>query len=167
MELAYQGLFIRLPFEGAVGVEAFEMNASFNDHVTLRLLLLVEEEKIEALIHGIGDGDDIEVYKAEADGLLYAGKITDAKMEQDRSLHLLQLEAASYTMEWGLAPVSQSFLNLDTTYRQVMDKVLKNQKDAEILDCATKGAVIPDFLLQYEESDWNFLVRLASHFHTL
>lgn len=90
MELAYQGLFIRLPFEGAVGVEAFEMNASFNDHVTLRLLLLVEEEKIEALIHGIGDGDDIEVYKAEADGLLYAGKITDAKMEQDRSLHLLQ-----------------------------------------------------------------------------
>ena len=166
MELAYQGLFIRLPFEGAVGVEAFEMNASFNDHVTLRLLLLVEEEKIEALIHGIGDGDDIEVYKAEADGLLYAGKITDAKMEQDRSLHLLQLEAASYTMEWGLAPVSQSFLNLDTTYSQVMDKVLKNQKDAEILDCATKGAVIPDFLLQYEESDWNFLVRLASHFHT-
>ena len=104
MELAYQGLFIRLPFEGAVGVEAFEMNASFNDHVTLRLLLLVEEEKIEALIHGIGDGDDIEVYRAEADGLLYAGKITDAKMEQDRSLHLLQLEAASYTMEWGLAP---------------------------------------------------------------
>ena len=80
-------------------------------------------------------------------------------MEQDRSLHLLQLEAASYTMEWGLAPVSQSFLNLDTTYRQVMDKVLKNQKDAEILDCASKGAVIPDFLLQYEESDWNFLVR--------
>ena len=156
MELAYQGLFIRLPFEGAVGVEAFEMNASFNDHVTLRLLLLVEEEKIEALIHGIGDGDDIEVYKAEADGLLYAGKITDAKMEQDRSLHLLQLEAASYTMEWGLAPVSQSFLNLDTTYRQVMDKVLKNQKDAEILDCATKGAVIPDFLLQYERLG-NFL----------
>ena len=50
MELAYQGLFIRLPFEGAVGVEAFEMNASFNDHVTLRLLLLVEEEKIEAPI---------------------------------------------------------------------------------------------------------------------
>ena len=59
MELAYQGLFIRLPFEGAVGVEAFEMNASFNDHVTLRLLLLVEEEKIEALIHGIGDGRSI------------------------------------------------------------------------------------------------------------
>ena len=53
MELAYQGLLIQLPFEGAVGVEAFEMNASFNDHVSLRLLLLMEEEKIEALVHGI------------------------------------------------------------------------------------------------------------------
>ena len=63
-------------------------------------------------------------------------------------------------------PVSRSFLNLDMTYKQVMDKVLKDQENAEILDCATQGALIPDFLLQYEESDWDFLMRLASHFHT-
>ena len=166
MELAYQGLLIRLPFEGAVGVEAFEMDASFNDHVSLRLLLLMEEEKIEALVHGIEDGDHIKVYKEGQERTLYAGKITDAKMVQERGLRLLRLEAVSYTMEWSLAPVSQSFLNLDATYKQVMDKVLENQDDAEILDCVTKGAVIPDFLLQYEESDWDFLVRLASHFHT-
>ncbi len=30
----------------------------------------------------------------------------------------------------------------------------------------TQGAVIPDFLIQYEESDWTFLARLASHFGT-
>ncbi|MDE6518773.1 MAG: hypothetical protein K2L18_13180, partial [Acetatifactor sp.] len=91
MELAYQGLLIRLPFEGAVGVEAFEMNASFNDHVFLRLLLLMEEEKIEALVHGIEDGDRVEVYKKGQDGVLYAGKITDARMEQERGLRLLRL----------------------------------------------------------------------------
>lgn len=166
MELAYQGLLIRLPFEGAIGVEAFEMRASFNDHVSLRLLLLMEEEKIKAAVHGVEDGDNIEVYKKSQDEVLYAGKITDVRMEQERSLYLLRLEAVSYTMEWALAPVSQSFLNLDATYKQVMNKVLENQEDAEILDCVTKGAVIPDFLLQYEESDWDFLVRLASHFHT-
>ena len=166
MELAYQGLLIRLPFEGAIGIEEFEMSASFNDHVSLRLLLVMKEEKIETLVHGIEDGDNIEVYKKGQDEVLYAGKITDARMEQERGLHLLRLEAVSYTMEWALAPVSQSFLNLDATYKQVMDKVLENQENAKILDCVTKGAVIPDFLLQYEESDWDFLVRLASHFHT-
>ena len=30
----------------------------------------------------------------------------------------------------------------------------------------TNGAVILDFLLQYEESDWDFLAQLASHFGT-
>lgn len=166
MELAYQGLWIRLPFEYAVGVEALELNAMFNQHVSLELLLLMEEEKIEAIIHGIEDGDHIEVYKDDRDGIVYAGKITDARMEQERGLSLLRLKAVSYTMEWALAPVSQSFLNLDATYQQVMNKVLEDQDNAEIQDCVTKGAVIPDFLLQYEESDWDFLVRLASHFHT-
>ncbi|MCM1561021.1 MAG: DUF6531 domain-containing protein, partial [Butyrivibrio sp.] len=166
MELAYQSLLIRLPFEGAIGVEAFEMRAAFNDHVSLMLLLLMEEEKIETLVHGVEDGDHIEVYKEENGEVLYAGKITDAKMEQQHGLCLLRLRALSYTMEWSLAPISQSFLNLNATYKQVMDKVLENQEDAEILDCVTQGSVIPDFLLQYEESDWDFLVRLASHFHT-
>lgn len=166
MELAYQGLIVRIPFEGALGIEAIEMDASLNDHVSFRLLLLLEEDRIEALVHGTADGDHIEVYREGQDGILFAGKITKAGMCRERGLRLLQVEALSHTMDWALAPKSQSFLNLDLTYKQVMDRVLANQEDAEIMDCATRGGVIPDFLLQYEESDWDFLVRLASHFHT-
>ncbi|MCI9072661.1 MAG: hypothetical protein HFH80_07615, partial [Lachnospiraceae bacterium] len=166
MELTYQGLKIRLPLEGVIGVEAFTLDASFNHHVSVELTLIAEEEKIESAIHGTADCDGIEVYEEGREKLLFAGKIVDVKMVKDRGLCGLKVKALSYTMDWGLVPVSQSFLNLDATYRQVMDKVLENQPDAEIKDCVTKGAVIPDFLLQYEESDWDFLVRLASSFGT-
>ena len=166
MELTYQGLRIRLPLEGVIGVETFTLDASFNNHVSAELALIAEEEGIEAAVHQITDGDSIEVYEEGQERLLFAGKITDARMANERSLCCLKLKAVSYTMEWDLAPVSQSFLNLDMTYEQVMNKVLKDQPNAEIRDCVTRGAVIPDFLLQYEESDWQFLMRLASHFGT-
>lgn len=166
MELTYQGLIIKLPLEGIIGVEAFTLDASFNHHVSVEIVLLAEEEKIETAIHGMADNDGIEIYEEGRRGLLFAGKIINLKMVKDRGLCCLNVKAFSYTMDWGLAPVSQSFLNLNATYKEVMDKVLQNQPDAELKDCVTKGAVIPDFLLQYEESDWDFLVRLASSFGT-
>ena len=166
MELTYQGLKIKIPLEGLVSVEEFKLEASFNKHVSVEIALIAEEEKIEPAINGLADNDGIEVYESNREELLFAGKITDAKMVKDRGLCCLKLTALSYTMEWDLVPVSQSFLNLDATYKQVMDKVLENQPNAEIKDYVTKGAVIPDFLLQYEESDWEVLARLASCFGT-
>jgi hypothetical protein len=35
----------------------------------------------------------------------------------------MSLKALSYTMEWSLAPVSQSFQDIDLTYGQVLKKV--------------------------------------------
>lgn len=166
MEITYQGLRIQLPFEGVIGIESFSMDASFNEHVSVELGLLVEEETIEPAIHGIADGDGIEVYEDGRDGILFAGKITDTWMKKERGLCSMSLKALSYTMEWSLAPVSQSFQDLDLTYEQVLKKVLLDQPGAEIIDSVTQGAAIPDFLIQYEESDWTFLARLASHFGT-
>lgn len=163
MEITYQGLRIRLPFEGVIGAESFTMDASFNEHVSVELVLLVDEDGIEADVHGIADGDSIEVYE---DSTIFAGKITDTWMQRNRGLCYLGVKALSYTMEWALAPVIQSFQDLDMTYGDVLKKVLEDQPGAEIMDSVTQEAVIPDFLLQYEESDWEFLIRLASHFGT-
>lgn len=161
MEITYQGLRIVLPLDGIIQAEDFTLNASFNNHARISLLLLADEEKIEESIHNLPDGANIEIYEKE---LLFKGKITSAVMVPYKGLNYLKLKAVSYTCEWGLETVCQSFLNLDATYKQVMDKVLENQTNAEIKDCITQGATIPDFLLQYEETDWDFLIRLASSF---
>lgn len=163
MEITYQGLRIRLPMEGMIQAEEFTLNASFNDHVSVQVSFLAEEEGLEASIHGIMDGAELIV---EEEGILFRGKITKAEMVGERGLCMLKVTALSHTMDWSFRPVSRSFQNLDASYGQVMEKVLEDQPDAEIMDCVTGGAVIPDFLLQYEESDWEFLCRLASHFHS-
>ena len=124
MEITYQGLRIQLPLEGVIGVESFSMDASFNEHISVSIMLLAEEETIESAVHGIADGDKIEVYEDGRDGIFFVGKITDIWMQKERGLCYLGVKALSYTMEWALAPVSQSFLNLDMTYQEVIKKVL-------------------------------------------
>ena len=119
MEITYQGLRIQLPFEGDIRIESFSMDASFNEHVSVELKLLVEEETIEPAIHGISDGDGIEVYEDGRDGILFVGKITDTWMKKEHGLCSMSLKALSYTMEWSLPLVSQSFQDLDLTYEQV------------------------------------------------
>ena len=161
MELLYQGLTFHFPFEGIIQVEDFTLTASFNRYAKVSLLLLAKEEKIQEVIHAIPEGAGIIIREKE---ILFAGKITLAETVAYRGLYYLRLEAASYTMDWQLRTVSRSFLDLDATYEQVIKKVLEDQEHADIMDCITAGARIPDFLLQYEETDWDFLVRLASHF---
>ena len=71
MKVTYQGLRIILPIDGIVQVESFILEASFNRHASVSLLLLVEEEGIEWELHGLADGAAIEVYEEEG---LFKGK---------------------------------------------------------------------------------------------
>jgi len=164
MDITYQGLRFELPLDGIIQAEDFQMSAAFNSHAWVNMLLMMDEEGIEEAIHGLWDGANIKIYEEQA--LIFSGKLINAQMVPVKGLYYLRLSAVSYTYEWGLESVSQSFLNLDATYKQVMDKVLENQMNAEIKDCISGGGRIPDFLLQYEETDWDFLIRLASHFQS-
>lgn len=84
----------------------------------------------------------------------------------ERGLSYLYFDAYSYTKEWERIEKSRSFLNAGMSYMDVARKVLADYGQTDIKDEITQGALIPEMLLQYEESDWVFLRRLASHFGT-
>ncbi len=163
MEITYQGLGICLPIEGVVQVEDFFLDAAFNRHIQVRLALLMEEEGLEERVHSIPEEARIEVSEGR---ILFSGKIITAEIAPDRGLYYLYLEALSDTFAWDLIQTSRSFQDLDMTYSQVFAKALEDQPQAEVMDCVTDGAAIPDLILQYEESGWEFLTRLASRFQT-
>lgn len=52
------------------------------------------------------------------------------------------------------------------TYPELLDVIGSSYKGFEVMDAATDGAAIGKFILQYEETDWQFLKRLASRMHT-
>jgi uncharacterized protein involved in type VI secretion and phage assembly len=51
-------------------------------------------------------------------------------------------------------------------YSQLIENILAEYKGAGYGDIVTNGTPLSEFILQYRETDWEFLKRLASHFKT-
>ena len=59
------------------------------------------------------------------------------------------------------------FTNLNMPYSTMINKVLQSYPKQSFTDNITKGKAIGDFVLQYEETDWQFIRRIASHFNAV
>ncbi|HIS60939.1 MAG TPA: hypothetical protein IAC14_01640, partial [Candidatus Scybalomonas excrementigallinarum] len=165
MGLTYKELMIEVSLEGVVQVERIRLEQGLNRHAFCSLKLLVEEEKVEEIVER-ATKKSIQIREKKRTGgkVIFDGKIETMITKEEKGLFYVYIEAYSYTKEWERIKKSRSFLNGSTTYLQVIQTVLADYSSAEVKDCGTKGAKIPEMLLQYEESDWTFIKRLASHF---
>jgi Phage late control gene D protein (GPD). len=159
--IKHQAYKFDIPIKGIVNIENFHMYAGFGKHASVQIQVLIKEENIED-IHYIEDGEKLTVY--EKDERLFCGKIIEVSLRHEKAVYYVNIKAVSYTYEWTLKKVSQSFNDCNLKYIEVFKNILSKYKDAEIIDMVCKDSKIPEFLLQYEESDWSFLERLASHF---
>ena len=165
MTLTYKELEIELELEGLLAVEEFRLTQGLNQHALLTLKLLIEEEQGDDLVN-MASALQVAVRELEETKgqFIFQGKLETVSAKKENGLVYLYLEAYSYTMDWDRAKKSRSFQNGSMTYMEAAERLLSVYGKADIQDEVTKGAKIPEFLLQYEESDWVFLRRLASHF---
>lgn len=167
MTLTYKELEIELELDGLLAVEEFMLIQGMNQHGFLALKLLIEEEQGDDLVN-MASAIQITVREKEVTGgqSIFKGKLETAAVKKKNGLFYLYLEAYSYTKDWDRAEKSRSFQNGAMTYMEAARKVLSAYSRTDIQDEATREERIPGFLLQYEETDWVFLRRLASHFGT-
>lgn len=169
MRLPYHNIEIEVPFEGLIDVECFELKESLNAHAVVKAKFLADEDKIESLLLYSDSEMKIAVMEKEKNGaekLIFSGKAVRFFVEKEQALSYLWAEFSTYTKEWDITPKSQSFCSLTQPYSEVIKEVIGEYSQKDIKDEVTNGMAIQDMLLQYEESDWEFLKRLASHFST-
>ena len=167
MILAYKELKIEFSLEGIIQVEAFRFTQELNNHGFLALKLLVDGDMAEEIVNRASVLPVI-VREAEHSGgdVVFQGKIETVYTKVEQGLPFLYVEAYSYTKDWERKQKSRSFLNGAMTYMEVAKKVLSDYGRFDIKSESGCDGIIPEMLLQYEESDWVFLRRLASHFGT-
>ncbi|WP_285398901.1 phage baseplate assembly protein V, partial [Lysinibacillus sp. fls2-241-R2A-57] len=59
-----------------------------------------------------------------------------------------------------------TYQNASMPYSELIDVCIADQNGADFMDCVTNGANLGSFTMQYIETDWEFLKRMASRFHT-
>lgn len=78
---------------------------------------------------------------------------------------LVQLVARAETILLDREKKSRSFQNIDMTYKQVIQEVIGDYYFVDF-DWRKVAVNIREPIIQYEETDWKFLQRLCSHFHS-
>ena len=77
-------------------------------------------------------------------------------------VYVANINLISATSQLDIEPKSRSFQNADMSYRQVVENVLSYTPNASADFDAIADQPIKKTLIQYEETDWAFIKRLAS-----
>jgi hypothetical protein len=94
---------------------------------------------------------------------MFSGIITSVSADHEGSLCHVEMEASTATIELDAVPKSRSFQDVGMTYADVVNLVLNDTPGADALFPVGSGAPIGKPLIQYRETDWAFIKRLASH----
>ncbi len=167
MRLSYHNMEIDISLNGLLEVEALEWHEALNQHGMIKIRFLAEEERIEDILFRLEGAAEITISEKSADGTsrrTFCGRSSNIWGRKERGLFFVWAEFVSYTKEWDRTPKSQSYCLLEQPYNTVIQEVIQEYPRKDIKDKITGGKKIGDMLLQYEETDWEFLKRLASHF---
>ncbi|MET4560536.1 hypothetical protein ABIA69_001680 [Lysinibacillus parviboronicapiens] len=164
---AYHNLQV-LPFE-LVSLQELTLTKKMNEHATLRFTGIVPEEIRDKYVEMTEANAAIAVNQLDHQGNpipLFKGVILSIKVSAVRDIYYLEVEAASNSYQLDIKTKSRSYQHKDMTYASLFQLMSPAYPGLDIIDEATKGGKLDKFTMQYLETDWQFLKRLASRFNT-
>lgn len=138
-----------------------------NDHAKARFRTLVKYGEKDQYVNKTEAGTIMEIKYKEAgtEFCIFKGMVTNIDVESVNNTYYVEVEGISSTYEMDLKPKRRSFQNKDMLYKDLVKKVMEGYAGSDFIDEAAKSKKLDKFIIQYDETDWQFLKRLASHFN--
>lgn len=164
--LTYKDIIV-MPYN--IRVHQIEITQQMNEHATLHLTGLIPSELEDSYVYTTDVETAIEVLQIVGDGKavpIFNGLALDVQVKSIMNNYYLEVKAVSHTYVLDVKKKNQTYQNASMTYNELIDACIADQKDADFINCVTEGAKLGNFTMQYLETDWEFLKRMASRFNT-
>ncbi|MCM1258321.1 MAG: DUF6531 domain-containing protein, partial [Roseburia sp.] len=151
-------------------VNELEITKKLNDHGQVLVKGILWEEKGAGCIQQTGSSDPILVYGKNERGktLLFSGVVTSVDVDFQDGIYYVEIRGQSWTSLLDYEEKRRSFQNKKITYSSLIQQVLGDYPGGTFINCTKpSNKKTGQFLLQYRETDWEFLKRLATHFGTV
>lgn len=138
-----------------------EIQSHIGEHSTLKLSGLVENE--EEFLYGVSDGQDIEVIIQGSEGtkILFSGIVTGLSITESGQMKTACVEGKSRSWLMDRTKHSRSFQNAHITFQALTQEILKDYTGSSLIYTGDSRE-IGNLIIQYEETDWDFLKRVLS-----
>jgi hypothetical protein len=146
----------------------FKLVQKINDHARLYFKGVIPETLKDRPVYDTARETLVEVFQLEYGvnkSPLFKGMVSRVEVKAVRDIYYLEVEAVSLTQILDVKLKSRSFQNENMRYEALIKGVIAEYQ-GDIQDKVSKGQKIGKFIMQYQETDWQFLQRLASGFNT-
>jgi len=96
---------------------------------------------------------------------VFVGVINQISVYQDGNVYRFQILLNTCTVLMDLKKKRRSFQDKGMPYRKLVQEIAGSYDGGDVIDSLSQGEATGTLLVQYDETDWEFLVRLASRFH--
>lgn len=165
--ITYGNIKLASPFD-ILHLNELKIVKEYNEHARIFFTGVVPEEKKDSYIDSVSSKDILEVCQISDHSnseVLFKGIITNIEIKAVRGIYYVIVEGVSCTYEMDLKLKKRSFQNKDMLYTEMIKEIIKDYPGADFIDTAANGEKLGKVVIQYNETDWEFLKRMASHFN--
>ena len=156
MSLTYDGLTIETEFDSELQILHFIMEQQLNEHAELVVSYLVRGENP---FHRYNNNSRIVVKEKET--CLFTGILVNIRTKDTRDGAVIETRWKSSTCLLDRKKHERAITGSDMTYGQLLGRLTASYGEI-YQDTLSYNRLLPGFLLQYQETDWEFLKRLAA-----
>ena len=152
-----------------VKISDLKIERKINDHAKLYIKGIIDSEKGDKYVESANDESFIKVsVKDDKNDIkdLFQGIVTSIGINASNDIKILEIEALSSTFLMDINKKNRTFQNESSTYRNIINTVNSSYKNISIVDNITETSKIDTFIVQYNETDWEFVKRMASYFNS-
>lgn len=147
-----------------------EIEKAVNIHGSAKVKGYIAAEKEQEYLMNACCQTEVTITAADEDGSvkpLYCGILEDLGVRHENGVCMMEITIVPYTYLLDVNPMRRSFQIPSMTYQEVFNIVLGGYSGGSALMNTGASSAIGEPIVQYQETDWEFCLRLASHFQTV
>lgn len=144
-----------------------QITQQLNEHSKLYVKALLPEGKSDSYAAESREGANVCLKvksKDEGDEILFQGMLENVEVSSIQGTYYMELYAVSHSYLLDIKKKSRTFQDKKMTYAQLIEQIALGYEEAKVADMVSQGKETGQLIVQYKETDWEFLKRLASHF---
>lgn len=147
-------------------IKEMHIENGLNDHTTLNLACVLDDQMKDKYVQETDEDTFIEVFYEKGEGhySLFNGIVTNIKVRIEGYVYILYIEAKSFDYKMDIEKKKRDFQNIQMTTHELIAEVMKAYPSSDY-SIFIPNEPIGEFILQYNESDYEFLRRIVSRYN--
>lgn len=161
--MKYSDLYIEISAD-ILEITSLEITEELNEHGIAKLNLITDDINKYKFIYDLTPEKDIKVVSVsdEMIEIIFTGIPVNIEVKSIDDIYYIDLELKSKSFLLDCEIKRRSFQNEKNPIENIFKKVIEEDNNGICFDAVSDGALQNESIIQYDETDWEFIKRVAS-----